>query len=161
MGPLDPDLPFFVTYLLAIAIQLPIWIVAGIFWGSFMMIAVEWHAVRAVVAGIAWGFAMWLFLGNILAIGMAWRPSAKFLISNHAALRAAVMQTCDKLKLEVSDESADRIVLRPKRALVRLRISEVRIAFCDSHAILTSQALAFWTVKRVLSKALIDNRANA
>jgi hypothetical protein len=97
---------------------------------------------------------MWAVAGNLLAAGLAWRRSAEFPAPDRAAFRAALERACGKLRLVVLAESADEVVLGPRRALVRLPQQQVRVAFAGGAAVLTAPALSFGAVRKQLGREL-------
>lgn len=148
------DMPFLAAHLLILALQLPIWLCAGLFWGGFMVFFAGWHPIGAAIGGFAWAFVMWLLVGNFLALGLAWRRSAELPAPDRTAFRTALERACSKLRLIVLSESADEVVLGPKRALVRFQLQEVRVGFVDGIAVLSAPALAFGRIRKVLGREL-------
>lgn len=153
------DMPFLAAYLVASALQLPLYLCAGLVWGGFMIVFAGWHLIDAILVGFAWGFAMWLLVGNILALGLAWRRSAELPAPDRAAFRTALERACSKLRLIVVSESADEVVLGPKRALVRFQQQEVRVEFVDGAAVLSAPAIVFGRIRKVIGREW--NRAAA
>jgi hypothetical protein len=154
MEPHKPELPFAVTYLLVLAFQLPVWLCGGLVWAVFMVLLGGLHPVGAFVGGLGWAAAMWVIVGNLLALGLAWRRSAELPAPDRAAFRAALARVCGKLRLVVLAESPDEVVLGPKRVLIRFRLQEVRVEFTDGAAVLTAPALSFGTIRRRLAREL-------
>lgn len=97
---------------------------------------------------------MWVLLGNICAIGMAWRRSAEFRVRDTAAFRTALERACSKRRLIVLAETVDEIVLGPKWVLVRFRLQEVRVEFAGGTAVLSAPALAFGSIRKALQREL-------
>src|SRR5437763_7545581 len=86
----NSDLPFIVGYVLLMAIQLPVWMFAGVLWGGFMFVAVHGDLINAIVGAFGWGLIMWLVAGNLLAVGLAWRRSTVLPVADRAAFRTAL-----------------------------------------------------------------------
>jgi hypothetical protein len=150
------DLPFLLGYLLALAFQGPVWLCGGLLWGAFMAAAAGWHPVNALVGGVGWGLAMWVVVGNLLAVGLAWRRSAELPAPDRAAFRAALEAARRKLRLAVVAESADEVVLGSRWALLRLPLYEVRVEFSAGAATLTAPAMSFGAVRKQLRRALAE-----
>jgi hypothetical protein len=155
------EIPPPLVYLLTLALMFPVWIVAGLFWGAFMVVSAGWTTAAAVAGGLRWGLTMWVLVGNLVAIGMAWRRSGELPAADRVAFRAAVARACDKLRLTILAESADAIILGPRRALIRLRSQEVRVAFEGERAILTAPALSFGVIRKEILRALAAAPAGA
>jgi hypothetical protein len=154
-----PDMPFLVAYLLVLAFQLPVWLCAGLLWAGFMVALAASHPVGALVGGLGWGFFMWVLVGNFLALGLAWRRSAELPAPDRAAFRTALERVCGKLRLIVLAESADEVVLGPKRVLVRFRLQEVRVAFVGGAAVLSTPSLSFGRIRKALGRELTQAAA--
>lgn len=150
--------PFLVNYLLVLACQIPVWGCGGLLWGVFMVLLAGMHPVSGLIGGLVWGFAMWLILGNLFAVGLAWRRSAELPTADRGAIEAAIEPVCAKLRLAVryEDEDEEEIVLGPKRALVQFRLQETQIVFADGTATLTGPALTFGSIRKALTRALDD-----
>jgi len=97
---------------------------------------------------------MWVSLGNILAIGSAWRRSAQFRVPDTAAFRTALERVFSKRRLVVLAETVDEMVLGPKWALVRFRLHEVRMKFAGGTVVLSAPALAFGPIRKALQQEL-------
>lgn len=149
-----PEIPPPLVYLLALALMFPVWMAAGLFWGAFMVVSAGWTTAAAVAGGLRWGLTMWVLVGNLVAIGIAWRRSGELPATDRDAFRAAVARACDKLRLTILVVSTDTIILGPKRALIRLRTQEVRQAFAGATAILTAPALSFGVIRKEILRAL-------
>jgi hypothetical protein len=147
-------MPFLPAYLLVLAIQIPLWLGGGLLWAVLMIIGTGWHPVGALLAGLGWGFFMWLLVGNLFAVGLAWRRSAEIPVPDRFAFRAALGRACSKLRFIVLTESADAVLLGPKRALVRLQINEVWVEFVDGTAVLSAPAMVFGRIRKVLGREL-------
>lgn len=152
------DIPFPVAYLLVLAFQVPVWLCAGLLWGGLMIVLAGFHPVNALVSGLGWGFLMWVTIGNLLAVGLAWRRSAALPARDWEVVQAALERVCSKLRLIVLAESPDEVVLGPKRALIRFPLQEVRIRFEEGGVTLTAPALSFGTVKKALGRALAERK---
>src|SRR5262249_37080277 len=85
---------FFIPYLVMLVVQIPVWLVAGLCLCLGMIVVAGFRSLVALIGGIQWGTAMWIFAGNLLAIGFAWRRSATFPIEDRTAFREAVEQAC-------------------------------------------------------------------
>jgi hypothetical protein len=150
------DLPFIAAYFLLLAIQLPIWLCAGMLWATLMVVFSGSTPDGAFIGGLGWGFCMWLVMGNLCAIGFAWRRTTELPVTNRLTFRTALEQVCNKLRLKVLRESADKVVLGTKRALVRFKQVEVRLEFLDDTVELSAPALSFGRVRNALEKALSE-----
>jgi hypothetical protein len=115
--------------------------------------------VGALLGGLGWGFFMWVLVGNLLALGLAWRRSAELPAPDRAAFRMALERASSKLRLIVLAESADEVVLGPKRVLIRFQLQEVWVEYVDGIAVLIASALAFGRIRKVLAREL--SRATA
>jgi hypothetical protein len=156
-----PDMPVLVAYFLVLAFQLPVWLCAGLLWGASMVALVGWPIVGALVVGFEWGFFMWVLVGNLLALGLAWRRSTEFPAPDRTAFRIALERVCGQLRLIVLAESADDVVLGPKRVLLRFQLQEVRVEFAEGTAVLSAPALSFGRMKKALERALSQTAADA
>jgi hypothetical protein len=117
-----PDMPFFPSYLLVLAFQGPLWLFTGLLWGLMMFVVGGFRPFDCTVGGLAWGLLMWVFCGNFLAVGLAWRRSGALPAADRKTVRAAIEQVCTKMRLVVLTESPTELVLGPKRVLVRFRL---------------------------------------
>jgi hypothetical protein len=163
-GPLrpgQPDLPFATAYVALLAIQVPVWLCAGLAWGAFMMALEGLHPFSALVAGVQFGACMWVLLGNLLAVGLAWRRSGELPAADREAFRSALERAARKLRLIVLAESEDEVVLGPKWALVRFRLQEVRVEFRGHTAVLSAPAPSLGVVRKALRRALEEAPAGA
>ena len=95
-------------------------------------------------------------MGLTFAYGPAMEKQAAI-----ALIRAAVERACDKLRLIILSESADLMILGPKRVLIRLRTQEVRLAIKGDTAVLTAPALSFGTIRKEILRALATAPAGA
>ena len=154
-----PDMPFLLAYLLVLSFQLPVWLFGGLLWAVVMAVLTGWRPVGALLGGLGWGFFMWLLVGNILAVGLAWRRSAELPAPDRAAFRAALKRVCNKLRLVVLTEARNEVVLGPKRVLIRFQLQEARVEFADGTALLSSSALAFGRIRKVLGRELTQATA--
>ena len=150
---------FSVAYLLVMACQLPVWLCAGVLWGGLMIVLADFQPVGGLLRGLGWGAATWVVVGNLFAVGLAWRRSAQLAVTDRGRFRAALERVCAKLRLIVLAEEADAIVLGPKRALVRFQLQEVRILFTNGMATLTAPALSFGAFRRALRQSLAEASA--
>ncbi len=148
------DMPFHTAYFLVLAFQLPLWLFGGLLWALFMIALAGSHPLSALLGGLAWGCGMWIFAGNIFAIGLAWRREAKFPALDRHEFRSALERACKKLRFKVLTETVDEVVLGPKRALFRFRLQESRLEFDDRMAVLKSPALSFGRIRKALNRAL-------
>ena len=160
-SPDHPEIPPPLAYLLMLAILFPVWMVGGLIWGAFMVVTSGWTTAAAVAGGLRWGLTMWVLVGNLVAISVVWRRSGELPVPDRAAFRAAVERACDKLRLIILSESADLMILGPKRVLIRLRTQEVRLAFTGDTAVLTAPALSFGTIRKEILRALATAPAGA
>lgn len=154
------EMPFLIAYFLVLTVQIPIWLCAGLLWTGFMVILAGSHPVGALIGGLGWGFFMWLLVGNLLAVGMAWRRAAEIPASDRALFRKALERACKTLRLIVLTESADEVVLGPKRALIRFQLQEVLVEFVDDIAVLRAPALAFGRIRKVLAREVNQETAS-
>jgi hypothetical protein len=154
MTPRSSETPFLAGYLILFAVQFPVWMVAGMCWALGMTLVFAHHPIGSFVGGLAWGFFMWLVCGNIFAIGLAWRKSTEFPAPNREEFLATLGKVGEKIRLKILSESANEVVLGPKKVLVRFRLQETRVAFKDGRAVLTGPALSMWGLKRRLKHAL-------
>jgi hypothetical protein len=145
-----------VAYLCILAIQVPVWLCCGLVWSALMVFLAGSPPVNALVGGLGWGLVMWVLVGNLMAFALVRRRFAEIPAPDRAAFRAAIERTCGKLRLAVLAESADAVVLGPKRALVRFRLQEVRVEFVGGTARLTAPALSFTAVRKELNRALAE-----
>ncbi|MBX7104723.1 MAG: hypothetical protein K1X57_11625 [Gemmataceae bacterium] len=157
MRTVESDMPFPVVYLAVLAAQVPLWLGGGLMWAGLMVVSAGLHPLDALVAGLWWAFTIWLLCGNVLAAGLAWRRTAEFDAPDRSAFRAALGRACNRLRLKVLAELPDAIVLGPRRALIRFRLQEVRIAFAGDMATVTGPALWLGTVRRGLTRALAES----
>jgi hypothetical protein len=139
------DIPFHIAYFLVLAFQVPVYLLGGLAWALLMITLDGKQPLGALLGGLVWGFSMWILLGNMFAIGLAWRREAKFPMPNRDEFRSALESACRKLRLKVLTETADEVVLGPKWALFRFRFQESRLEFTNRIAVLTSPALFFRT----------------
>lgn len=147
-------LPVPVIYLLVLVLQGPLWMGGGVVWAVFMMSFSGATPISAIIGGIGWGLSMWILMGNMFALGLAWRRSVTYPAPNRDSFKASVERAASKTKLIVLADSPDEMTLGPKRALIRFSLQETRIQFEDGAAIVTGPALNFWAVKRALDKEL-------
>jgi hypothetical protein len=153
MPPNKPDTSFFVPYTVVLAVQLPVWLLGGLIWTG-LMILMGSNPAGVLYGGLFWGLFMWVLMGNLFAIGLAWRRSTKFIVADRTAFRDALERVCGKLRLIVLNETNDRVILGPKRVLVRFSLQESRIAFANGKAILTANALLFGRIRKALKREL-------
>lgn len=149
-----PDQPFLPTYLIALALQFPLWMTGGAVWAVFMVVLAGSSPAGAVVGGLFWGLSMWLLMGNLVAVGLAWRRTAELDAPDWTAARAAALRAADKCRLAMLAESPGRLVLGPRRALVRFRTQEIRVTDADGAAVLSAPALSFGTIRKAIQKSL-------
>jgi hypothetical protein len=149
------ETPVLVIYFFILFFQLPVWLMAGIIWSLGMMWLAGFHPINAIIGGVEWGAFMWLFAGNLIAIGFAWRRTATFRVRDRAAFRAALEPLCRKSRLVVLSDSPDEVILGPKCVVIRFRLQEVRLAFADNTVTLTSSALTFSTIRKQLNKTFV------
>ncbi len=143
----------FLVLLVVLLVQLPLWLLLGLAWSLSMVVLAGTHPVNALIGGIGWGATMWVVMGGFMAGGLAWRRSATFPVRDHASFRAAVDETCRRLRLVVLAESPDQIILGRKRAPAWLR-QEVVLAFDENTATLTASAFSLAAIRKQLHKAL-------
>lgn len=161
MKSVHSNVPFPIAYLLAMACQLPVWLCAGLLWAALMIVTAGAHPFNALVGGINWGFFMWVMVGNLMAIGLAWRRSTEFPVSDQTVLRTALQRICRKRPFIVLAESVDEMILGPKWALIRFRLQEVRMEFLGSTAVLSAPILSFGAIRKALEKELAEAPASA
>jgi hypothetical protein len=146
---------FPINYLLVLAAMFPVWMGAGLLWGGLMMLFVGYHPFKALVLGTGVGAFMWLFAGNLFAVGFAWRRSVELPAPGRASVRAAIKLLCTKLRLVVlSEEEPDEVVLGPRWALVRFQLQEVLVTYSHGFVTLSAPALSFGAVRKELRRAL-------
>ncbi len=155
------DMPFVAMYFIILAIQLPVWMCGGMLWAALMVAFSDSPPSNAFIGGLGWGFCMWVLMGNLCAIGFAWRRSAEIPASDRAAFRKALDQVCAKLRLIVLSEKREKVVLGPKRALVRFRQVEVRVEYLDDTVVLNAPALSFGRIRKALVKALDETDSSS
>jgi hypothetical protein len=161
MRPNTPDLPFPLAYLLALAFQIPVWLCAGLLFAALVTVLDGSPPLHAFAGGLVWGFFMWAIVGNLFAVGLAWRRSAEFPAPDRTAFRLALGRACRKLRLVVLAESADEIVLGSKCGLARLRLWDVRVELAGGAAVLTAPAISFGAIRKALGRALAEAPAGA
>jgi len=153
-------MPFPLAYFLVLLFQGPVWLLGGLLWGACMVVMAGFHPASALIGGIGWGALMWLTVGNLFAVGFAWRRSVALPTSDRLAIRAALDEVCRKLRLIVLAESPDEIVLGPKWVLVRFRLQEARVRLDGDRATLTAPALSFAQIRKALLRALDEMPAS-
>lgn len=154
MKPTSTETPFLHQYLILSAIQFPVWMFGGMFWTGMMTVVFGHHPVGAFIGGLAWGFLMWLTCGNLFAASFAWRRVAEFPAPDRAEFLVALRKAADKSRHLILAESADEVVLGPKRALVRFRSQESRVTFTDGKAVVIGPALTMGVLRKQLTRAL-------
>jgi len=141
-----------VLYLLILAVQIPVFFFAGMFWGMSMMAFAGWRPMQAAVGGTKWAIFMCLVCGNftafILVLFLVWRRSVEFPNVSRSVFRVALETACRKLRMIVLAESADEVILGPKWAIVRFPQQETRITFVDEIAIVNAPAISFGAIKK-------------
>jgi hypothetical protein len=153
------EMPFPAAYLLALILQVPLWLLAGLGWGAFMVVITGWDTAHAIAGGVRWGMTMWILVGNLVAIGIAWRRSAEFPAPDRIAFREALRRVSDKLGMITLAESADMVVLAPKRVPIRFRQQEARVTFSGDTAVVSAPALTFSAIRRELQRAMAQVHA--
>ncbi|HEY2787769.1 MAG TPA: hypothetical protein VGJ05_22620 [Fimbriiglobus sp.] len=158
MSTFPTDTRFFViNYLKILAYQLPVWILGGALFVVLMIAFEKVHPIVAILRAVWWGLAMWWLMGNFMALGLIWRRTATFPSTNKEAFRTAIDQACRKSRLRVMSESPDRVILCPKRALVKYELLEIWVEFEDNIATLNGPVLTFGAFKRALGRALAES----
>jgi hypothetical protein len=147
-------MPLPIIYLLVLLAQGPLWMIGGILWGAWMIAVAGFRPLDALFGGLGWGAFMWIFAGNIFAIGLTWRRSLTVAMPDREAFKEAMERAGTKAKLTILTETPDEMVLGPRRALIRFPIQETRVQFENGKAIVTAPALSFWAVKKALSREL-------
>lgn len=153
----DSEPPFLIAYLTALAAQIPIWLCAGLMWEGIMIALVGRRPVNPLIDGLGMALFLWLSCGNLLALGFAWRRTAHFHAPNRTQFRSALDQACDRLKLKVLTESPHKVVLVPRRSLIRIRPQEIWITFTDEEATVTTPAISIGAVRQALVRALAES----
>jgi hypothetical protein len=150
------DLSFVLTFLIAFALQMPPWLLAGVVWGVTMTGMVGLPILEACLGGLAWGVTVGAPVSTFFALGLAWRPSAVIPVPDRGRLPQALDRVCEKLGFKVLTESAEEAVLGPKWTLMRFGFQEVRLSFSGSEVTLSAPAFSFWSVKKELLRALSE-----
>jgi hypothetical protein len=147
-------MPFAVVYLIVLAVQVPVWLFAGLLWAAMMIALSAAPLANALVGGIVWGIFMWVFGGSLVALLLAWRRWAEWSVPNQAAFRTALERVCQKQRLLIRAETLDEMVLRPKSGLLRLRLQEGWIKLVGGSAVLNAPALYFGQMRKAVNQAL-------
>lgn len=146
----------FLAYLLILSFQFPVWMLAGAFWAFFMVTFSGFRPINAFVGGLYWGLAMWVVMGNFLAIGCAWRRSVTFPAADRETMTEAIKEASEKVKLKILSESDSLFVLGPKWALVRFRLQEVHVEFEEDESTISAPALSLGRFRKALKRALAE-----
>ena len=151
-------MPFIVAYLMIMAIQLAVWFVVGMGWAAATIVFAGFDPVSAFSGGLEWAAVMWLTIGNLAVIVFMWKQSASFPAHDRALFREALEKVRLKQRMIVLFESPDEIILGPKHPLIRVQFIEIRAAFINDMAMLTTTAFSFSAIKKQLNKALKSSR---
>src|SRR4051812_16316717 len=155
------DMPFLPAFLLEMADAAALFLGGGLLF-ALAAALLDLTPGLALAAGLAWGLLMWLSCGALLALSVAWRPSAALPAASRQALGPALERACQRFKLMILADSPARVVLGPRRirhvllvpARLRVRLGKVCVDFAGGRATLTAPALIFLDLRRELRRAL-------
>jgi hypothetical protein len=162
----QPDLPFVTAFLLELLDTAVIHLGFGLLFALFAALLGLWPGL-ALASGLAWGFLMWISCGALLALSIAWRPSAALPAASRQAFGPAIERACERFRLVILADSPARVVLVPKRirhilvipARLRRSLQKIHIDFADGKATFTAPALIFLDLKSELKRASRDGGA--
>jgi uncharacterized membrane protein len=137
--------------LLAIALNIPVWGIAGLGWGLFMAVLMGGNFVGWLIGGLYWAIFMWLTF-SILFLILLRDIVIRIPINKNAALDNQLAEAVKRLRYTVEQRSSTDFVCKPKSWLPRLlEMNRVDVHVMDDGVELAGPAT---TVKKVRKKLL-------
>jgi hypothetical protein len=144
------------SYLLVLAAQGPLWMVASLVWGGLMMKTAHFPLIVALITGLVWGLLMWIVAGNLMAAGLVLRRSITLPVPDQVAFRQALDRAASKMRLVLIAETPGMITLGPKRVLFQFLAQETQVELGDGQATVSGPLLSFWAFKNAIIRAVSD-----
>ena len=135
------------------ALGIPLWGIAGLGWGLFMILLMGGNFVGWLIGGVAWAIFMWFFF-SILVLILLRSIVVHIPINKNAPLDKKLAEAVKRLRYSVEQESPSTFVCKPKSWLPRLlEMNSLDVHVTDDNIELTGPALI---VKKVREKLLIS-----
>jgi hypothetical protein len=137
--------------LLAIALNIPVWGIAGLGWGLFMTLWMGGDLVRWLIGGVYWGIAMWITF-SILFFILLRDLVIRIPINTNAGLDKQLAEAVKRIRYTVEQQSPADFVCKPKSWVPRLlEMNRLDVHVMDDNVEVSGPAV---TVKRVQKKLL-------
>ncbi len=144
--------------ILGIVLFIPLWGIAGLCWGSFMVLFMGGGLIMWLFAGVLWGASCWFFFAIYLLI--AYREvSLNIPLQETATFPESLRKAVKPLWYMVEQQSSARFVCKPKFGLFRfLEFAKLQVRLLDGSVDLIGPAIA---VKKARKGLLADSPAIA
>jgi hypothetical protein len=148
--------------LLAVALTVPLWFVAGLGWGLFMSLVMAGPLIGWLLTGLLWGASVWFIASLCLLVAYRERTTT-IPPQEPATLAERLGEAVRPFRYTVEQQSPTHFVCKPKRGLFSFECNKLHVQLREGGTVLSGPAVVVNKArKRLLAgPAMASNRVGS